>query len=254
MVRIVFKLVALALVTAAAGGGLWMYAQRQSEADRIIEEQRQQIETLENIAVRLQADRRVADILVTDQTRGSDGRMRTTLLFVEYGREGQPLPPRRFEVVGDMVHIDSKLIKFERHFVREGDPLRGQSIALFEKIYGSATAPDDGQAIDTPGRTPAIYKGTDPAQTAFEQELWENFWRLTRDNAYAAGKGVRVAQGQSVWGMFSPDRLYTVELEAAGGLSLTSEPLKPIYRAAFESMQDATDAALGPAATQPGRN
>ena len=38
MVRIVFKLVALALVTAAAGGGLWMYAQRQSEADRIIEE------------------------------------------------------------------------------------------------------------------------------------------------------------------------------------------------------------------------
>lgn len=251
MLRILIKLVGLGLCTAVAGGGLWWYSQRQSESDLIIQEQARQIETLENVATRLQADRRVADILVTDQSIGADGKTRTTLLFVEYGRDGEPLPPKRFEVHGDLVHIDSKLIKFDRSFVREGDPLRGQSIALFTSIYGSATAPDDGAMIDTPGRTPAIYKGTDPVQSAFEQDLWENFWRLTEDNEFAARKGVRVAQGEGVWGMFKPDRLYKVELEAAGGLSLTSEPLKPLYRAAFEAMQRATNAALSPAATQP---
>ena len=47
-------------------------------------------------------------------------------------------------------------------------------------------------------------------------------------------KGVRVAMGQGVWGMFEPDRLYTITLENDGGLSLTSEPLKGIYREALK--------------------
>jgi hypothetical protein len=31
--------------------------------------------------------------------------------------------------------------------------------------------------------------------------------------------------------MFEPDKLYTLTLEAAGGLNLSTEPMKGIYRA-----------------------
>ncbi len=224
----------MAVATVVAAGGLFLYM-RFDERDRIIEEQARQIETLENIAVRLQADRRVADILVTEQTRGADGQLQTVLLFVEHGRNGEALAPKRFEVVGDRVHFESQVVKFERHFVREGDPLRGKSLALFTSVYGSATAPEQGEPVDEPGRIPRIYRGVDPRKTQFEQDLWKDFWNLAADTEYARRRGVRVAQWETVSGILSPDKLYTITLEAAGGLSLTNEPLKPIYREALDA-------------------
>jgi hypothetical protein len=241
------RLVGLAVATVVATGGLYLYVKSSDDRDRIIEEQRQQIETLENIATRLQADRRVADILVTDQERDEEGRLHTTLLFVEYGHDGEPLVPKRFEVVGDRVHVETQLIKFERHFVREGDPLRGKSLVLFSTIYGSATPPEQGLAIDEPGRAPKIYRGTDPRQSEFEQALWKDFWNLMKDTQYANSKGVRVAQGETVWGIFEPDKLYTITLESAGGLSLTNEPLKPIFREALSTIREDEPPATSPA-------
>jgi hypothetical protein len=247
MIRILVRLVGLAVVTVVATGGLWLYVNSNDDRDRIIEEQARQIETLENIATRLQAERRVADILVTGQQRDSEGALHTTLLFVEYGRDGEPLAPKRFEVVGDRVHVETQLIKFERHFVREGDPLRGKSLVLFSSIYGSATPPEKGLPVDEPGRAPKVYRGADPRQSEYEQELWREFWKLMSDTQYANSKGVRVAQGETVWGIFEPDKLYTITLESAGGLSLTNEPLKPIFREALSSFRRDGDPATAPA-------
>ena len=247
MIRVLVRLVGLAVATVVATGGLWLYVNSNDDRDRVIEEQARQIETLENIATRLQAERRVADILVTEQERDEEGTLHTTLLFVEYGRSGEPLAPKRFEVVGDRVHVETQLIKFERHFVREGDPLRGKSLVLFSSIYGSATPPEKGLPVDEPGRAPKVYRGADPRQSEYEQELWRDFWKLMSDTPYANSKGVRVAQGETVWGIFEPDKLYTITLESAGGLSLTNEPLKPIFREALSSFRDEDEPATGPA-------
>ena len=62
--------------------------------------------------------------------------------------------------------------------------------------------------------------------TAFERDLWSSFWQLTTDPELRERKGVRVANAESVWGPFEPGRLYTITLEAAGGLNRTSEPIK----------------------------
>ena len=236
--RALLKLVGLAVAAVLATGGLWLWVNSSDSRDRIIEQQVMQIEALENVAVRLQAERRVADILVTDQSRDEQNRLHTTLLFVEYGRDGEPLPPKRFEVIGDRVHVETQLIKFDRGFVREGDPLRGKSIALFTGIYGSATPPEQALPVDEPGRAPRIYRGVDPRQAQYEQALWGDFWRLMGDTQYANSKGVRVAQGETVWGIFQPDKLYTITLESAGGLSLTNRPLEPIYREALAATRD----------------
>jgi hypothetical protein len=252
MTRALLNLAGLAFAAVLATAGLLLYMTSADERDQIIEDQVRQIETLQNIAVRLQAERRVADILVTDQYRDEQGQLRTTLLFVEHGRDGEPLPPRRFEVIGDRVHVETQLIKFERHFVEEGDPLRGRSIVLFTRIYGSSTPPDQGHPVDQPGRIPRIYRGSDPRVSEFEQSLWNDFWKLMADTQYAQSRGVRVAQGETVWGIFEPDKLYTIALEAAGGLSLTNRPLEPIYQQALLSARGlaATLPATQPAAEE----
>jgi hypothetical protein len=88
--------------------------------------------------------------------------------------------------------------------------------------------------IDTPGEVPDIYHGTDPRVGEFEKGLWKDFWRLASDANYRNEIGVRVANGQGVWGPFEPDKLYTITLESDGGLNIASEPLKGIYREALK--------------------
>jgi hypothetical protein len=153
-----------------------------------------------------------------------------------------------------MAHLDAKVIKFDNDFVKENDPLRGQSIALFTRLYGDLQAPEQGHHIDQPGQIPQVYRGSDPRVSRFEQDLWLSFWRLADDAGYRRQVGVRIAQGEGLWWPIEIDKLYTVTLEADGGLNLTQEPLRGIYREAIKGMtrdpaptMDATTSTTDPA-------
>lgn len=216
----------------AGSAALYVYQDRFSASHNIARLQEEK-KVLQQVVQRLSDEKRVADVLVTDQ-KLVDGVPHTTLLFVEYDRNGQPLPAKSFEVVGKQAHVDALVIKFDRHFVGEGDALRGHSVALFQRLYGDHENPADAKRIDEPGKIPDVYRGADPRVSTFEMELWQNFWRLADDAQYRQEKGVRVANGQGVWGPFEPDKLYTITLESGGGLNIHSEPLRGIYREAIK--------------------
>ena len=242
------------LAGVSIGGYVW-FQYHANSPQRIIEEQARQIEYLENVAVRLTGRSRIAKMVVTDQHRDDAGQLVTTLLFMEQNPPLEPeelaavtqgdidqplrptsLPAQRFTAIGDTVHIDAKIIRFESNFVAEGDPLRGKSLALFTGIYGSATPPDEATPIDPQGRAPRVYAdrvdrpSLDERRAKFEAGLWEAFWRLTRDSDYAAEKGVDVAFGGGVWGAFEPGYIYELELDHDGGLVLRAEAMPDVYR------------------------
>ena len=172
-------------------------------------------------------------MLVTEQ-KVIEGQLYSTLLFVEYARDQTPLPAKSFTIKGKPAHIDALVIKFEQDLVAQNDPLRGHSIALFTRLYGDYQQPAEGFPIDEPGKIPDIYRGSDPRISAFEQELWQSFWRLAEDADLRRQKGVRIANGQGVWGSFDTDRLYAITVEANGGVNITSEPVKGIYLEALK--------------------
>ncbi|HLL90102.1 MAG TPA: hypothetical protein VK324_12440 [Tepidisphaeraceae bacterium] len=232
MLRSLAKTVSLSLLLVATTVGLYAY-RAHTAAERQLAAAESRNRELATFIQRLSGERRVANVIVTDRSTDATGTVRTTLVFVEYAADGREMPPKRFTIEGDRAHIDALVVKFDRDFVLQGDALRGHSIALFHRLFGDRQTPADGFPIDEPGRVPDLYKHADSRVSAFEQELWSNFWRLTTDEAYRRDKGVRVAVAQSVWGPFEPDRLYTITLEAAGGLNITSEPLKGIYREAL---------------------
>jgi hypothetical protein len=239
MVQSVLKIAALGVLVVTGSAGVWLYHDRYSDARRIralgeqIEQLEQEKVRLEQIVERLTIERRVADMLVTRQEQ-VDGVLQTELLFVEYARDGTPLPPKLFQVEGSIAHIDAMVIKFDRGFIEEGDALRGHSIALFHKLYGDFQPPDQAHRIDEPGKIPQIYRGADPHVSQFEQELWQNFWKLVEYPEYRERYGVRLAQGEGLWLRFHPDRLYTISIESDGGLNIRSEPLRGIYREALQ--------------------
>ena len=98
--------------------------------------------------------------------------------------------------------------------------------------------------IDSPGKIPDIYRDADPKVTQFEMSLWNDFWKLYDDEEYRKKRGVRVdggVTGQGVWGPFKPDRLYTITIESAGGITMTSTPLKGVYREALKQRNATTE-------------
>lgn len=235
MLNNALKLVGLLVLLAGTGVGVWVYHDSRSSA-RKIEQLEQEQRVLTKVVQRLSDEKRVAEVLVTDR-QTIDGVLHTELLFVEYDKAGNSLPPRTFTIKGNLAHIDALVIKFDRDFIKQGDGLRGHSIALFTRLYGDSQQPDEAFRIDEPGQIPAVYRGADARVTEFEMKLWQNFWKLADDAAYRAEHGVRVANGQGVWGPFEPDKLYTITLESDGGLNVTSEPLRGIYREALKRRQ-----------------
>jgi len=233
MFRSLAKTFVLFALVVAGSFGIVFYRDHYS-VDRKLAALEQEKRTLQQFVQRLSDERRVAEILVLDQTKSSDGILSTTLLFQEYARDNSALTPKRFTVQGEMAHFDALVIKFDHGFVEEGDSLRGKTIALFSKVFGDHQTPEQAFSIDEPGKIPDIYRGTDPRVMPFEQDLWNNFWRLTQDAAYRNEKGVRVANGQSVWGPFEPGRIYTITLENGGGMNMTDEPMKGIYSEALK--------------------
>lgn len=228
MRRFVGKLVFLPVVLVGLLFAFQLYrahhsveAQLQAEKDKTAE--------LQSIVARLTSERRVADVLVTDQAADAQGVLRTALLFVEYDRRGDPLPARRFDIEGQVVHIDAMVVKFDGKFVQQNDALRGRSVALFTRIYGDHQTPDSANQIDQPGQIPPAYRGAEARVSNFETQLWSDFWRLADDPAYRGSMGVRVAQGEGVWRPFQPGYLYTITLETSGGLNITSEKVRGIY-------------------------
>jgi len=232
MLRPILKLVGLFMLVILGSIGIFMY-QKQDETAQKLREAEQQKAQLEQLVQRLEHETRRADVLVTDQ-KMVDGTLETTLLFVEYDKTGEPLPAKSFVIRGEMVHIAAQVVRFNRDFIAEGDPLRGHSIALFTGIYGDAQTPAEAPRIDEPGTIPDFYRGADPQVSSFEMSLWKDFWRLFNDEEFRKSKGVDASFGQDVWGPFKPDKLYTITLDADGGLTLRSEPLKGIYREALK--------------------
>ncbi len=240
MLRTLGQIVAVMVIAGGGAVGLFLYQQHNSAAREVAKLQEQKRE-LQTFVQRLSSEKRVADVLVT-KTEKIDGVAHSTLLFVEYDKRGQPLPAKTLTVRGSMIHFDALVIKFERDFVVHGDPLRGRSIARFTRVYGDHQAPDSAMPIDKPGSVPEVYRGTDRRVTAFEQSLWKNFWRLADDPAYRQKFGVRVANGQGVWGPLVPNKLYTLTLESSGGLNLASSPVRGIYREALKQFEEPSGA------------
>jgi hypothetical protein len=232
MFRAISKLVSLATVLTIGIVVILLYREH-SAVERKQAELSNENEQLRQVVDRLTDERRVAEMLMTDQ-KLVNGIPQITLLFVEYARNHTTLSPKRFVIQGNQVHLDAMVIKFEHDFVKENDPLRGHSLALFTRIYGNHQSPDQGTTIDTPGQIPGYYQGTDPRVGNFELSLWNDFWKLAKDPAYSHEKGVRISEGEGLWWPCDPDQLYTITIESDGGLNVTSEPVKGIYREALK--------------------
>jgi hypothetical protein len=218
-VRLAHWVFGLAVIAACGVGTVWLLTP--GEADRLREKNealaRQKFE-LQQAIERLTAQTRLADVYVLDQSPGRS-RPTTTLQFVEWDRQGRPLPARCFTVEDDVIFFDALVIKFDNQRVAAGDALRGKSLALFRRVFGEHQNPFDGQRIDPTREVPKIFRGEHHANP-FEQQLWSQFWDYVEKPDLAIREGVRVAQGEAVYVRMRKGQQWTLALDSNGGLNI----------------------------------
>ncbi len=124
-----------------------------------IREQKETIVKLEQEKQRLEAylkilkhiDRR-ARVEVLRQAKDQQGNLQTTIRFTEIDAAGKPVSvSRELTLPGQEVYFDTLVIKFDDHFIEQGDPLKGQALMLFRRIFSSTMRAEDGFVIDMRG-------------------------------------------------------------------------------------------------------
>lgn len=176
----------------------------------------------------LKVDHRVAHLDVVDQ-KGSaaGGDLLTAVRFVEVDDEGKPLEePRLFQIDGDMVYVESWVVKFGDEYVEMGDPLRSTSLCLFRRLFGETQQPSQGFPLDPVGSRPAGYQGGGKA-SEMEKQIWAKFWEYANDPAMAEEAGVRAAHGEAPFQKLVRGKRYKILLRSSGGLTFQPEDLPP---------------------------
>jgi hypothetical protein len=193
-----------------------------------ISEQKETILKLEQEKQRLEAylkilkhvDRR-ARIEVLRQAKDQQGNLQTTIRFTEIDDTGKPMSvSRELTLPGQEVYFDTLVIKFDDHFIEQGDPLKGRALMLFRRVFSSTMRAEDGFVIDIEGQAPEAY-AEQQAPSAFEKELWRRFWELANDEKLAKERGVRAIHGEAPYMRLEPDRVYEVCLRSTGEVIIT---------------------------------
>ena len=185
---------------------------------------------LNQVIARLQADSRVAQVLVTGVNYNEENKKTyTTIKFLEYDVSDKPLEPRYFTFAGNIIQFQSLVVRFDDSFVRSGDKLRGKSIFLFWKIFMLDDKAVQVYDLAKINEIPRGYKITD-TKDKFEEKLWKNFWDYALDPQKAQAKGIKNAQIEAPGTIFVPGNLYTIKIEHDGGLRIDATRLPEILK------------------------
>ncbi|MCA9405297.1 MAG: hypothetical protein KC684_02080 [Candidatus Omnitrophica bacterium] len=187
-------------------------------------------EVLKQVVERLEADSRVAEVLVTGVRYDEEkNKTFTTIKFVEYDRNNQPLKPKYFTFSGNIIQFQSLVIRFDDINIRNAKQLKDKSAFLFWKVFmldGQNTQEFEINAVNS---IPSGYK-VEGMNHPYEKELWEKFWTYAMDPEQAKKGGIKNAQVEAPGVMFTPGILYTVHIEHDGGLRIDARPLPAILK------------------------
>ncbi len=208
---VTFGIVALFLAAAAyVGPGLYHRAMTIHE---LLTENRELKQAINNLT----EEDQIGYAKVLSQ-RNEDGRLLTTIRFVETARDDKTkvILQKECIVEGDVIHFDALIVKFEDKMVMDG---KTRALYLWRRIYGESTSPQGGCPIEEPGAEPKRYAGLLQALPLEHQQLfWSSIWDLANDPEKLRAHGIKAIYGSVVYNKFRPGLIYVFKISPVGHL------------------------------------
>ena len=185
---------------------------------------------LKKMIERLEADSRIAEVLVTDvQFNPITQKHMTTIKFLEYNAKGEAMTPKYFTFQGNIIQFQSLVVRFDDIHIANADPLRGRSAYLFWKVFILDGANTQEYVITPVYSIPEGYK-VEGEENPFEEEIWTEFWKYALDPKQAGKKGIKNAQIEAPGTKFVTGNLYTIKIEHDGGMRIDVSQIPSILK------------------------
>jgi len=185
---------------------------------------------LKQIIERLEAESRIAEVLVTDVHFDEESaRTFTTIKFLEYDSKENPMMPEYFTFSGNIIQFQSLVIRFNDINVKNKDKLKDKSAYIFWKVFMLDGTNTQEFEITPASRIPKGYKIV-TAQSDYEKKLWQKFWEYALSPDKAQAIGIKNAQIEAPGTMFVPGTIYTIKIEHDGGMRIDAAPLPEILK------------------------
>lgn len=185
---------------------------------------------LKQVISRLEADSRIAEVLVTDvRYDETTKKTQTTIKFLEYDAKQNALKPRYFTFAGNIIQFQSLVIRFDDLYIRNKDLLKGRSAYLFWKVFMLDGRNTQEYEITKINEVPLGYR-VENTINPFEQKLWADFWAYALNQKRAKKMGIKNAQIEAPGTIFIPGTLYTIKIEHDGGMRIDTSPLPAILK------------------------
>lgn len=188
---------------------------------------------LQQVIARLEADSRIAEVLVTNVRYDEESaRTFTTIKFLEFDARQKPLPAKYFTFSGNIIQFQSLVIRFDDFHIRMKTPLKDKSAYLFWKVFMLDGKNTQEYELTRLNEIPPGYK-VEGIHHPFEKKLWEEFWEYALNPKAANKMGIKNAQIEAPGTMFVPGTLYTIKIEHDGGIRIDTQPLPTILRGEY---------------------
>jgi hypothetical protein len=178
------------------------------------------------VSLMLRTHSRKADILVTEVSFDeNEKKLRTAVRFTEYNAVGKPMESRVFYFNGNVVQVQSLMIKLNNLDMENADYFRNKNAYLFWKAFlpnGRETKQIELTNINT---VPEAYKTKTLSETD-EEKIWKALWDYALDSKNANNIVVKNVKIDAPGVVFIPGTVYTVKIRQDGSLKVETFPYR----------------------------
>ena len=186
--------------------------------------------TLKEVISRLEAESRIAEVLVTNVNYDEKtGKTLTTIKFLEYDAGNRPLESKYFTFPGNIIQFQSLVVRFDDFFIKKGSSSKDKSICLFWKIFMLDGENTREYELTKIREIPRGYK-LEGRRSPAEEKFWVKFWDYALEPKQAKKQGIKNAQIEAPGTMFIPGTIYTIKIEHDGGMRIDAKPLPAILK------------------------
>ncbi len=145
-----------------------------------------------------------------------DGKVFTTVRFVETARDDKlkKILEKDYTIEGDVIHFDALIVKFGDKMVMDG---RARALYLWRRVYGEKMTPENGFAIEDPGKEPQRYNDLLQALPVREKNVfWSGIWSLANDPEKLKEYDIRAIYGNVVYSRLTKGLIYVFKISSVG--------------------------------------
>jgi hypothetical protein len=211
-IKYLYKIAAV-LIVAGGAGFAWHYFTTNQTIEDLLNENEELREAISNLSREEQIG--YAKVLSQEER---DGQLYTKLLFVEADPTDftKHLLRKEYEVAGDVVYFDALIVTFGPELVKDGTE---RAMYLWRRVYGEAMPPEEGFAIETPGKPSPRYQEL-CRKLSIEQEqlFWDEIWELSNNPKRLEKLGINAVYGNAVYRKLKPGLIYVFKVSATGAM------------------------------------